>query len=541
MSTYADVLRRMGPAQRRRFMQEMYPSLPARVRDDIDRVLGAEFDVGIRANPYTLARWLEPDQVQDWPSSRLLGQKVRDALDGTSRFQVWNAPAQTVGKSTWMLYGALWCLDQRPEGSLMYLTYGSSLARKGSVFIRQLARKHRDRLRFSLSHSLDTQEEWLTDQGGGFLARGLSAGVAGHGASLGVFVDDPLKNWQEAHSETARDAVWNEIVAVARLRLAEGAFFILGHTRWHLDDPTGRLAELAKEVGLEIEYVTLPMLASEDDILGRAPGEPLERFTLQEAMERAKFLGPYLTAALEQQDPQAEEGGEVKRGWWKWETTMPERYDQMLTSWDMKLKDKRSGDYVVGQVWGRVGSHFYCLDQVRGQWAMAQTKVAIALLHHRYPDVGTHVIENSGYGPEVMEQLRAPDPDYVLSDEMCGDLGITADERDAVQAVMRRGVPGLVPENPKDSKIVRARAVSGLIEAGDVHLPEGKGWALALVGEWAGFPPKSGGHDDMVDATSQALARLRRLDAKVTAPSGTVTSAAPNARAVASVATLIRR
>src|SRR5205814_8017217 len=162
-----------------------------------------------------------------------------------------------------------------------------------------------------------TQNEWTTAQGGGLFATTIHGGAAGHPASLGVIIDDPLKNWEEAHSQNARDSVWNEILAVARLRLAEDAFMILCHTRWHIDDPSGRMRQLEDETGERIDYVTLPMFAHDDDVLGRRRGQPLERFSVREAEMSGKTLGPYLRAALEDQHPQAEEGGELKREWWK--------------------------------------------------------------------------------------------------------------------------------------------------------------------------------------------------------------------------------
>jgi predicted phage terminase large subunit-like protein len=49
-------------------------------------------------------------------------------------------------------------------------------------------------------------------------------------------------------------------------------------------------------------------------------------------------------------------------------------------------------------------------------------------------------------------------------------------------------------------------AVTPLLQARQVYLPKGIGWADDLRHEAAAFP--LGAHDDMVDAWSQALARL---------------------------------
>ena len=43
------------------------------------------------------------------------------------------------------------------------------------------------------------------------------------------------------------------------------------------------------------------------------------------------------------------------RSWFRQEENLPTNPDDALVSWDPKLKDKESGDYVVGQCWWRVG------------------------------------------------------------------------------------------------------------------------------------------------------------------------------------------
>jgi predicted phage terminase large subunit-like protein len=108
-----------------------------------------------------------------------------------------------------------------------------------------------------------------------------------------------------------------------------------------------------------------------------------------------------------------------------------------------------------------------------------------------------------------MSALRDGHANYVVSDEMAGLLGMTEEERQQVQALRRRGLSGLIPVTVKGSKQARARAVSGYIEAGDVHLaPAGAPWIPGFLDETAAFD--NGAHDDQVDAMSQALARLTR-------------------------------
>lgn len=532
----ADRLRTLDADVVRAMYRDLGPQLNDHSRDLLDRVVGEHLAAGWRADPLSLALHLEPDGMVDYRHMRFLAQRFRAAVHGESRFQVWNLPAQ-MQKTTTLRWGIAFALDQDPTLPLIYASYGDTLAKETGIFVRDIARAHGDRLRFDLRPDAQRAGRFLTRQGGGLLCRGLHSGFAGYPAG-GVIIDDPIKNWQDAHSQAKRDAAWNEIVSVARLRLREGGWLILAHTRWHQDDPTGRMGALAKELGVDVEFVTLPMLARDNDPLGRAPGEPLEprRYSLEEAQSRAQFLGSYLANALEQQDPQPEEGGEVLREWWRWTAAPPTAFADSASSWDMKLKDKESGDYVVGLVGGRTGGSFWIVDMLRGQFSQLQTKCAIALTTVRHPQVRAHVVENSGNGPEVMAELRKSDPDFVLDPRTASKLGMTDDEAARVQAVVRRGVPGIVANNAKGSKLVRARAIAGYIEAGDVHLIEGKAWAHALVDEWASFPPKDGGHDDIVDATSQLLARLAKGKAQALPQGdGKVAQPAPAAKATGGV------
>ncbi len=212
-------------------------------------------------------------------------------------------------------------------------------------------------------------------------------------------------------------------------------------------------------------------------------------------------------SAMEQQRPAPAEGTEILREWFQVEETLPSRPDEAIGSWDMKLKDNESGDYVVGQCWWRVGGGYWLMDQFRGQWNEATTKVAIALMAVRHPEISRQYVENTGNAPELLAELRRGDEAYVLPARVADDLGMSGPEREAVQMVMRRGLSDLVPVVPKGSKSIRMRAVSGVLGGLNVHVPAGAPWLALYLDEMAAFPH---GRDDQVDATSQALSKLSK-------------------------------
>jgi phage terminase large subunit-like protein len=508
----------------RDYLTNVVPSLGFAARRRIERCLGHRLAVGVRAEPFTLAQHIAPEceaagvpswpmTVRDWRYVRYLSRQIADTMTNGGRLCI-SLPAQ-VGKSFWLRLGSIWRLDARPDKRIIYLSYGDVQADEAAFFMREVVRAAGPKLSFDLRQDAQARDRWVTNQGGGILATGIGGGVAGFGGS--VIVDDPLKNWQEAHSPARREYVWNELRAVISLRLAEDDFLIVCHTRWHKDDPTGKLESFAKETGEPWKFVRLPMTAEDNDPIGRMPGEVLEpeRYSIDAVASRKALLGNYLWTALEQQRPAEEEGRLVKRAWWRWSSTPIAEADEWLTSTDTKMKDRKGGSYVVTQVWGRVGNTFHCVDQMRGQWSQAHARVAIALMQVRHPQVNTHLVENAGYGPEMMEVLREGDAGYVLSDDMAGELGIRLHERAPVEQVLRDGLAGLIPVTPKGSKEVRARAVTPLIEAGNVYLPENTAWAEQFVDEWASFPEEP---NDIVDTASMALARLRQGDTQTATP-----------------------
>ena len=68
----------------------------------------------------------------------------------------------------------------------------------------------------------------------------------------------------------------------------------------------------------------------------------------------------------------------------------------------------------------------------------------------------------------------------------------------------------IIPVKSDSDKQSRAQAITPIIEAGKVFLPENAPWVQDFLDEMSSFP--NGLHDDIVDSTSQALNYLRQPD-----------------------------
>jgi predicted phage terminase large subunit-like protein len=318
----------------------------------------------------------------------------------------------------------------------------------------------------------------IQGQPGGMVAAGVGGAIAGKGADV-LVIDDPHADAKAALSKLQRERVWDWYQMDARTRLHPGGIIILVQTRWHEDDLAGRLLSAARKgEGEEFEQVTLPMVSDAGEILWP------ERYPPEEVESIKKAVGSRVWVSLYQQRPAPAEGKLLKSTWWKFYRAAP-RMDLVLASWDMTFKGTASSDYVVGQVWGRSGANFYLLDQVRGQWDFPQTCAQMRAQAAKWRTLSGFLVEDKANGPAVIAQ-------------------------------MRNEIPGLVAVEPDGGKEARAAAVSPLIEAGNVFLPEGAPWLADFLDEATSFP--FGAHDDQVDAATQALRRLKQSAFSVTVP-----------------------
>lgn len=499
----------MEPQQRMVFLSALDPPDLAL----IEHAIALETGRGDRLTPATLAAALDP-RFRVHPHIALLGAKFRDACDGTSKRQLWSLPSR-YQKTTVLSWGVTWAQDITPEGKWIYLTYGDELAAEFGISVRDRFTQYGDHLSTRLRQDVRRKDRFLNTDGGGLLCRGVNSGVIGFGANRkgGLILDDPMKNWTEAHSKARRDHLSTLFTGTFRHRLDdEDAPIIVCHARWHLEDLTGYLlARMEDETGEAWEHVRIPALAIDPvgDLLGRAVGEPIapDLFSAEQVASRHRGLvSSFVVAAIEQQTPLADEGDELKREWFAINLPgeMPTAADRAITSWDLKLKDREAGDYVVGQVWWKVGSGYWLMDQIRGQYDHATTENAVALLAVRHPEVTRNHLEAAASAPEVEAALRKAQPDYVISEAMAERLGMTPDEREQVEALRRGGMGNVECVPVKGDKSVRARAyIAPAAEHGHVHLPAEAPWLAGWMDEAAGFP--RGTHDDQIDAASQAL------------------------------------
>lgn len=380
-----------------------------------------------------------------------------------------------------------WHLGRNPQDEMIISSYSVDLSRGFSLIAKQTLELNHAVFGNKIDPKRAAAEAWgMAGYRGGLSAAGVGGPITGKGARIAI-IDDPVKNAEEANSETMRNKIWDWYQSTLYTRLTPDGRIIVVMTRWHEDDLVGRLLKKEREDiengshrGERWTVINFPAIAEENDILHRVPGEPLwpEYGFDAERLEQIKSdVGSYVFNALYQQRPSAQEGAMLKRNWWQYYTSDPKvmKFDEMLQSWDCTFKDSDGSDFVVGQVWGRIGADKYLIDQVRDRMDINATMNAIINMTNKWPKATLKLIEDKANGPAVIQMLK-------------------------------RKVGGLVPVNPDGGKMSRASAIAPEVEAGNVYLPSSAAWVQDFVEECAAFP--KGANDDQVDAMTQAIKRM---------------------------------
>jgi hypothetical protein len=140
---------------------------------------------------------------------------------------------------------------------------------------------------------------------------GIGGPITGRGGHV-IIIDDPVKNWEQAMSESFRKKSIEWFNSTLYTRCEPGASIIVLMTLWHQEDLAGYLLSQHSDNWEEIRF---PAIAEDNDILGRLPGQALcpERYDEAVLEGIRASLGSRMFASLYQQRPSAEEGNIFKR------------------------------------------------------------------------------------------------------------------------------------------------------------------------------------------------------------------------------------
>jgi len=442
--------------------------------------------------PFTC--YTKRDYEVNW-HHEVVAAKLDEVVAGTCRRLMILEPPQN-GKSEQVSRRfPSFALGRKPNLRIIACSYGDTLAQDMSRDVQKIIDSAEYRAVFPktrLAESRDTEKRTqgqfdVVGHRGYYIAAGVMGAITGKTADIGI-VDDPIKNREEAESETYRDRVWDWYTSAFMTRqFGSTGAIIICLTRWHEDDLAGRLLALAASNpdADQWDVVSLPAIAEVADEY-RAVGEALwpAKYPLSELRRRRAGMGEYDWAALYQQHPAPSGGGLFKEEWFadRFVDAAPV-VARRARGWDTAATDG-GGDYTCGVKIAESGGIFYVEDIVRGQWSPARAEANMKL-----------TIELDGLNCAQREEKEG------------GSAGKTViDAR--TKTLAGKDYQGVTISG---SKVTRSKPFRVQCEAGNVRIVrdkgkggvEGKGWNADYVKELCGFPTAN--HDDQVDGSSCAF------------------------------------
>lgn len=428
------------------------------------------------------------------------------------------------GKSTLVsvLFPA-WMWTHTPTERMLFGSYALDLARSDSTRTRRIVQTDWWRERWPdviLTEDQATKSNFENMQTGRRQITSVGGPTTGLGGTI-LVMDDPL-NAKDADSAVVRQNTINWIRESFSTRLNPGRQIqITVMQRLHANDPSGYYLKEGgwDELILPMEYegprkpTSIGWVDPRQEIGQILWEKRYAKDTGRKELEALKkTLGSVGVAGQLQQRPVPRGGSTFKDTWLRYwydpdlcggepePVCIPKpdgsafecpqkvrpRMDETstLASWDLAFKGGEQNDYVVGEIWSRGvkddRTSLYLLDLERGQWDFVETAAAIKRLGARAKPTYT-LVEEKANGSAIITSLKGE-------------------------------IPALIPIQPLGGKESRASGVAPMFEAGNIWIPHpkmpGYEWVQGYLDELLMFP--RGAHDDQVDATTQALIRLKQ-------------------------------
>lgn len=362
----------------------------------------------------------------------------------------------------------------------------------------------------TVSKKKQAQDNWgIEGKKGGMFTAGVGGPITGKRFHLGI-VDDPIKNQDDAMSETMRkrNRNWWATSFLTRQHPDGETVFILMATRWHEDDLSGQLtaSEPDKWYRLSLPAIAFDTVDDEGfsvdeetgkrDPLNRRPGEVLcpEMWPHEVLLDIKGGQGEMWFQAMFQGKPSIAAGNKFKKFDSKWSLVngfytlkcadgsvevVHESKCYRIATVDTAATEKTSADYSVFAVYDVTPSHKLILRYIKRERidSSKHTEWFTKLYEKWHPKFA--VVEAKTYGLTLWQNIRRLGRYSILRSDMPGD------------------------------KEAKAQPATEAVNNDQLYLPEEAEWRQAWIDEHKKFP--NGGHDDMVDTTAIAVDRYNLM------------------------------
>jgi predicted phage terminase large subunit-like protein len=399
-----------------------------------------------------------------------------------------------------------WCLTRNPRLEFIQASYSSELAEGFSQTAKNLLTCETYRSIFPeiVDSQSNRSRDWRTLSGGHVFAAGVGAGGLGRGADI-LLVDDPIRNREDANSETLSAMLWQWFNSVALTRLSPDGVVIVISTRWGDNDLIGKLTspERVRELqdagatdGL-FEVLNLPALCDDPatDPLHRQLGESLwpERWSKEKLLEVKATIGSREWAGHYMGRPAAPGGNlcDVSKIQFIERSEVPTTGLRICHGWDLALGIAKQNDYSAGVLVGvdHKTGNVYLIHLSRGKRRWLEQKALIVQVSE-------------------LEAQESGQNWYKAGIETVAAFSTCFDE--VKQALLGKVRVEAVPAT--ESKEGRAQGWFNRIDAGQFFVVRGA-WNQDFIDELTQFP--NGRHDDQVDGVSIAFSIAGKKPARL--------------------------
>ena len=411
-----------------------------------------------------------------------------DLIAGKRPKLVIQAPPQH-GKSVQVIDFISWLAGKNPDCRTIYTSFSERLGVRANLRLQRLYdsdiyQELFPQTQINKSNSITVSGEYLRnreileycDHTGYFRNTTVGGSITGESLDLGV-IDDPIKGRKEANSLTVRDSVWDWFTDDFLTRFSEDAGLLCILTRWHIDDPIGRLIKNNPDV----KVLSYPAIATQNE-KHRKEGDALfpEHKSIDFLLERKAVMDTTSWLSLYQQSPIVVGGELIKGEWFKRYSTLPKlEYKKIFA--DTAQKKGKHNDYTVFECWGYADGNIYLIDLVRKKMEAPELRRTANDFWNK------HAQSDNGRLREMCIEDKASGTGLIQD--------IKAHDKIPIKAIQRN-----------IDKLTRVQDVLTYIENGYVYIPENASFVSDFIAECEAFTADDAhDHDDQIDPLCDAI------------------------------------
>jgi predicted phage terminase large subunit-like protein len=447
-----------------------------------------------REDFYAYRCFMHRDMLRGW-WQYMVAQELqtfyKDWRAGKRPVLILQAPPQH-GK-TWQVTDFVsWCAGKHPDTNYIYASYSEDLGLKANTYLQRnmggdLYKMTFPNTRLNDAHASSQEGKWARNsfhfefvgQKGSFRNCTVNGQINGLGLGFGL-IDDPIKGRAEAQSLVLRDKVWGWLTDDFFGRFTDDAGLIMMMTRWHVDDPAGRLLQHFPHARI----CRYPAIAERDEEF-RDQGEPLfpELKSLEFLNIRKKVLTQAGWMSIYQQSPIVIGGDLFPVDCFQIAEAIPNKKEikRSVRYWDKAGTEGGTGAMTAGVLMHELMNDTYFIEHVvAGRWSALQREERILQVAR---------LDNSGRRVETWVEQEP------------GSGG-----KESAESTIRK-LRGFVCKADKvtGSKEIRAEPYAAQVQGKNVYLLKAS-WNRDFLDQHELFP--NGKLKDVVDACGGAFGKL---------------------------------